>query len=154
MVGSLVGQILAGNARPEVAAEWVPKICSGEGIVGIGLSEPHAGSDAGNPRLRAVRDGDDFVLNGVKSLSLCADAAAAVVFARTSDEGRGRGISAFVVPLDRPGVTKEPYSDMGTRAVRRGAAHFADVRVPAANMLGQEGRVSPRSCRASTSAAR
>jgi cyclohexanecarboxyl-CoA dehydrogenase len=140
VVGSLVGQILAGNARPDVAQEWVPKICSGEEIVGIGLSEPHAGSDAGNPRLRAVRDGGDFVLNGVKSLSLCGDAAAAVVFARTADEGRGRGISAFVVELNQPGVTKEPYSDMGTKAVRRGAAHFADVRVPAGNMLGEQGQ--------------
>jgi len=140
VVGSLVGQILAGNARPEVAEEWVPKICSGEEIVGIGLSEPHAGSDAGNPRLRAVKDGDDFVLTGVKSLSLCGDAAAAVVFARTSEEGRGRGISAFVVPLNQPGVTKEPYTDMGTKAVRRGAAHFAEVRVPAGNMLGHEGQ--------------
>ncbi len=140
VVGSLVGQILAGNARPAVAEQWVPKICSGEEIVGIGLSEPHAGSDAGNPRLRAVRDGDDFVLDGVKSLSLCGDAAAAVVFARTSDEGRGRGISAFVVELDQAGVTKEPYSDMGTKAVRRGAAHFDSVRVPVENMLGQEGQ--------------
>src|SRR6476659_6832623 len=49
VVGSLVGQILAQNARPEVAAHWVPQITSGKGIVGIGLSEPHAGSDAGNP---------------------------------------------------------------------------------------------------------
>jgi cyclohexanecarboxyl-CoA dehydrogenase len=140
VVGSLVGQILAGNASREIAEQWVPKICSGEEIVGIGLSEPHAGSDAGNPRLRAERNGGDFVLNGVKSLSLCGDAAAAVVFARTADEGRGRGISAFVVELNQPGVTKEAYSDMGTRAVRRGAAHFDDVRVPAANMLGQEGQ--------------
>lgn len=57
VVGSLVGQILAQNARPEVAAHWVPQITSGEGIVGIGLSEPHAGSDAGNPRLRAEQVG-------------------------------------------------------------------------------------------------
>ena len=83
VVGSLVGQILAGNAAPDVAEQWVPKICSGEEIVGIGLTEPHAGSDAGNPRLRAERDGGDWVLNGVKSLSLFGDAAAAVVFART-----------------------------------------------------------------------
>jgi cyclohexanecarboxyl-CoA dehydrogenase len=59
VVGSLVGQILAQNARPEVAAHWVPQITSGEGVVGIGLSEPHAGSDAGNPRLRAERDGSE-----------------------------------------------------------------------------------------------
>src|SRR5436309_12579053 len=69
VVGSLVGQIIAASATPEVAKEWVPRICGGEEIVGIGLTEPHAGSDAGMPRLTAVRDGDDWVLNGVKSLS-------------------------------------------------------------------------------------
>ena len=110
VVGSLVGQILAANGRPEVASTWVPKICSGEEIVGIGLTEPHAGSDAGMPRLRAVKDGDGWVLNGVKSLSFGRDAAAVVVFARTSEEEvRGKGISAFLVPLDLPGVTREAY---------------------------------------------
>jgi cyclohexanecarboxyl-CoA dehydrogenase len=141
VVGSLVGQILAGNARPEVAQQWVPKICSGEEIVGIGLTEPHAGSDAGMPRLTARRDGDDWVLNGVKSLSFGNDAAAVVVFARTGpSEKRGKDISAFLVPLDLPGVTREPYSDMGTAAVGRGAAHFDGVRIPADHLLGAEGR--------------
>jgi cyclohexanecarboxyl-CoA dehydrogenase len=141
VVGSLVGQILAGNARPEVAAQWVPKICSGEEIVGIGLTEPHAGSDAGMPRLTAARDGGDWVLNGVKSLSFGSDAAAVVVFARTGpSDARGKDISAFLVPLDLPGVTREPYSDMGTTAVGRGAAHFAGVRIPADHLLGEEGR--------------
>jgi cyclohexanecarboxyl-CoA dehydrogenase len=141
VVGSLVGQILAGNARPEVARQWVPRICSGEEIVGIGLTEPHAGSDAGMPRLTAVRDGGDWVLNGVKSLSFGNDAAAVVVFARTGpSEQRGKDISAFLVPLDLPGVTREPYSDMGTTAVGRGAAHFDGVRIPADHLLGEEGR--------------
>ena len=57
----------------------MPKICSGAEIVGIGLTEPHAGSDAGMPQLQAVRDGDDWVLNGSKSLSFGRDAAAVVV---------------------------------------------------------------------------
>jgi cyclohexanecarboxyl-CoA dehydrogenase len=141
VVGSLVGQILAGNARPEVAQQWVPRICSGEEIVGIGLTEPHAGSDAGMPRLTAVRDGGDWVLNGVKSLSFGNDAAAVVVFARTGpSEARGKDISAFLVPLGLPGVTREPYSDMGTTAVGRGAAHFDGVRIPADHLLGEEGR--------------
>ena len=141
VVGSLVGQILAGNARPEVAQQWVPKICSGEEIVGIGLTEPHAGSDAGMPRLTARRDGDDWVLDGVKSLSFGNDAAAVVVFARTGpSQTRGKDISAFLVPLHLPGVTREPYSDMGTTAVGRGAAHFDGVRIPADHLLGEEGR--------------
>ena len=70
---------LAGR-NPALAKEWVPKICSGEEIVGIGLTEPHAGSDAGMPRLTADRDGDSYVLDGVKSLSFANDAAAVVVF--------------------------------------------------------------------------
>ena len=141
VVGSLVGQILAGNATPAVAKEWVPKICSGEEIVGIGLTEPHAGSDAGMPRLTAERDGADYVLNGVKSLSFARDAAAVVVFARTGpSEQRGKDISAFLVPLHLPGVSREPYSDMGTTAVGRGAAHLDGVRIPADHLLGEEGR--------------
>jgi cyclohexanecarboxyl-CoA dehydrogenase len=140
VVGSLVGQILAGNAVPDVAGRWVPKICSGEEIVGIGLTEPHAGSDAGMPRLTAVRDGADWVLDGVKSLSFAQDAAAVVVFARTGpSQARGKDISAFVVPLDLPGVTRELYSDMGTTAVGRGAAHLDGVRIPADSLLGEEG---------------
>jgi cyclohexanecarboxyl-CoA dehydrogenase len=141
VVGSLVGQILAANAPPEVARQWVPRICSGEEIVGIGLTEPHAGSDAGMPRLTAVLDGGDWVLTGVKSLSFGRDAAAVVVFARTGpSEKRGKDISAFLVPLDLPGVTREPYSDMGTTAVGRGAAHLDGVRIPADHLLGEEGR--------------
>jgi cyclohexanecarboxyl-CoA dehydrogenase len=141
VVGSLVGQILAGNAVPELAREWVPRICSGEEIVGIGLTEPHAGSDAGTPRLTARRDGGDWVLDGVKSLSFGRDAAAVVVFAKTgSSARRGRDISAFLVPLDLPGVTRESYPDMGTAAVGRGAAHLDGVRIPADHLLGEEGR--------------
>lgn len=140
VVGALTGQILAANASPEIAGHWVPQICSGEAIVGIGLTEPHAGSDAGVPRLTATRDGTGWVLDGVKSLSFAADAAAAVVFARTGGStDRGRGISAFLVPLERPGVTIERYPDMGTRAVGRGAVHLEGVRVPADHLLGQEG---------------
>src|SRR6478752_9650083 len=144
VVGSLVGQILERNARPEVAAHWVPQITSGRGIVGIGLSEPHAGSDAGNPRLRAERDGPGkgagWVLTGAKSLSLMGMANGAVVFARTSYEVSGPGTTAFVVDLQQDGVTREPYSDMGTKAVARGAAHFDHVRVPAENVLGEVGK--------------
>lgn len=140
VVGSLVGQILAGSARPEVARQWVPKITSGEEIVGIGLSEPGAGSDAGNPSLRARRDGEDWVLNGTKSMSFATQAAATVVFARTDDtKGRGRGISAFLVDVSGDGIEVEAVEDMGTRAVTRGLVHFTDARIPAEHLVGDEG---------------
>ncbi|WP_370591439.1 acyl-CoA dehydrogenase family protein [Saccharopolyspora montiporae] len=140
VVGSLVGQILATEAPADLAARWVPGICAGEHVVGIGLTEPHAGSDAGMPRLTARREQDHYVLDGVKSLSFCGSASAAVVFARTGDDQRrAKGISAFLVPLDLPGVTRESYADMGTRAVERGAVHLDGVRVPAGNLIGAEG---------------
>ena len=141
IVGSLVGQILSGYARPEVTAEWVPKICSGEEIVGIGLSEPQAGSDAGMPRLQARHEGNGYVLNGQKSLSFCDQAGAAVVFTRTSaEEVRARDISAFLVPLDASGVRHERFEDMGTVAVGRGVVHFEDVCIPENHLLGEEGK--------------
>ncbi|MDL5158657.1 acyl-CoA dehydrogenase family protein [Actinomycetospora termitidis] len=138
VVGSLVGQILVGCA-PELAAEWVPRITSGDQVVGIGLTEPHGGSDAGVPRMTAARDGAGWRLHGTKSLSFAADAAAVVVFARTEEAGRGRGISAFLVPLDAEGVTREAFPDIGTAAVGRGAVHFDGVHVPAENLIGAEG---------------
>ncbi len=139
VVGSLVGQILTGHA-PELAREWVPRITAGEEIVGIGLTEPHGGSDAGVPRMTAVPDAGWWRLDGLKSLSFAADAAAVVVFARTDpSSGRGKGISAFLVPLDADGVTREDYPDIGTTAVGRGAVHLDGVRIPGANLIGAEG---------------
>ena len=140
VVGSLVGQILASNATSDIAGKYVPRITSGEAIVGIGLSEPQAGSDAGNPGMTARKDGESWVIDGVKSMSFATQAEATVIFARTDpDAGRGRGISAFVLDLDSPGVRIEPVEDTGTRAVERGLIHCEGVRVPADHLLGAEG---------------
>ena len=139
VVGSLVSQIIAGNARPSIAAEWVPRICNGEQIVGLGLSEPDAGSDAGMPAMRARRERGGYVLNGQKSMSFCMQASAAVIFARTGPATRGHGISAFLVPLEAPEVGRERFADMGATAVGRGAAHFDSVWVPEDHLLGDEG---------------
>lgn len=141
VVGSLVGQILARSATPAVASKWVPKIASGEEIVAIGLSEPGAGSDAGNPSLTARRDRGGWVLNGTKSMSFAKQCAATVVFAKT-EEGtkRGRGISAFLVELGGDGMEVEGVDDMGTRAVTRGFVHFTEAWIPEANLVGEEGQ--------------
>ena len=140
VVGSLVAQLLATSAPAALAQRWVPAICSGEAIVGIGLSEPHAGSDAGMPRSCARREGGHYVLSGQKSLSFANQAAAAIVFARTSaGEARGKSITAFLVPLDAPGVRREAFDDLGTRAVGRGAIHLDKVRIPDDHRIGDEG---------------
>jgi cyclohexanecarboxyl-CoA dehydrogenase len=140
VVGSLLGQLIARNAAPEVAAHYCGLITSGEGTVAIGLSEPGAGSDAGNPSVTARRDGDDWIVNGTKSMSFAMTADATVIFARTDPEaGRGKGISAFLIDLDSPGVTRTGITDMGQAAVARGLVDFTDVRVPADHQLGDEG---------------
>lgn len=139
---SLCGQIIARHARPEIASEWLPAIIGGKALVAIALTEPGAGSDAARLKLRATRDGADFILTGEKtSISLATQADVAVVFARTGQESDGaRGISAFLVPMDAPGVTRGASDDMGTRPVGRGSLFFDAVRVPGAMMLGEEGQ--------------
>lgn len=139
VIGSLVGQVLARCARPAVARRWVPRITSGRALVGIGLSEPGNGSDAGSPTMTARAADGGWVLEGTKSMSFAMHAEAAVVFARTADEGRGHGITAFLVELDRDGVDRAPFPDMGTRAVGRGAVTLRGTWIPEENRLGALG---------------
>lgn len=139
---SLCGQIVARYASPEVAAEWLPAVIGGKKLIAIALTEPGAGSDAARLKLRAVRDGGDYLLTGEKtSISMATQADVAVVFARTGQESDGaRGISAFLVPMDLPGISRTAFDDIGTRPVGRGSIFFDGVRVPASMMLGDEGQ--------------
>ena len=142
LLASLNGQIIAQHARPELAREWLSGITSGKKICCIALTEPHGGSDAANLKLKATRDGDRFVLNGEKtSISMADQADVAVVFARTgTQEQRASGISAFLVPMDLPGITTSRFEDSGQRAIGRGSIFFDNVAVPADHMLGAEGQ--------------
>jgi len=142
LLTSLCGQIVAGHARPDIAKEWLGQVIAGHKTIAIALTEPSAGSDAARLKLKATRDGKDFVLNGEKtSISMATQSDVAVVFARTGAEtDRARGISAFLVPMDLPGITRTAFDDIGTRPVGRGSIFFDDVRVPADMMLGNEGQ--------------
>ncbi len=139
---SVLGRILVDSASPEVAREWVPKIVSGTAIVGLGLTEPSAGSDAGNLRLRAVRKGDHYVLSGEKtSISMADQADAFIVFARTgSQEERARGVTAFFVPATAKGLSRTRFNDIGSKIVGRGSLFFDAVEVPLSHRIGDEGQ--------------
>ncbi|SME90938.1 cyclohexanecarboxyl-CoA dehydrogenase [Tistlia consotensis] len=141
LLASLNGQIVAEHAVPEVAAEWVPRICAGEAMVALALTEPRGGSDAGNLQLSMRRDGNDWILDGEKTSISCAEQAdAAVVFARSGRPDQGAaGVSAILVPLDRPGIARTRFEDLGQRAVGRGSIFFDAVRVPGRYLLGAEG---------------
>ncbi|MDP7428737.1 MAG: acyl-CoA dehydrogenase family protein [Alphaproteobacteria bacterium] len=141
LIGTLMGTIIAHHARPELAAEVVTGVASGEILVALGLTEPGGGSDAANLRVKARRDGDDYVLDGEKTSCSMADQSQEImVLARTgtADE-KAHGITAFLASLDSPGISTGRFEDMGTRVVGRGSVFFDGVRVPAERRLGQEG---------------
>jgi len=140
LLTSLCGQIVSTYAASAEARDWLTKVVSGEKLIAIALTEPSAGSDAARLKLKAVRDGKDFLLSGEKtSISMATQADVAVVFARTGSEvDRARGISAFLVPLDLPGITRTTFDDIGTLPVGRGSIFFDSVRIPADMMLGDE----------------
>ena len=125
----------------EQKARWLPRLATGELIAAFCLTEPGAGSDAAGIRTTAVRDGDDFVLNGEKLwITNGGIADLFTVFAKTSLEGRGH-ITAFVVTRDLPGVSTGPHEDkMGIRASSTTSVILEDVRVPARNVLGEVGK--------------
>ena len=133
------GLVMAGTA--EQKAEWLPRIASGEIVTSFALTEPDVGSDSGSVKTRAVKDGDVYRLSGTKRYITNADKADLfTVMARTGDEAGGRGVSAFLVPRDLPGVTiGEPEKKMGQKGAKVADVNFDDVPVPAANRLGAEG---------------
>jgi cyclohexanecarboxyl-CoA dehydrogenase len=139
-LAGLAGEILGRSATEEIRTRWLPPTARGEAVVALALTEPGAGSDAANLACRAERQADHYVISGEKSgISLGMVAQAAIVFARTDPAGRARGVSAFLVPLDRPGVSRSPLRDMGTRAIGRAVLAFDHVSVPASHRLGEEG---------------
>src|SRR5436190_801629 len=125
----------------EQKREWLVPLIEEPLLCSFGLTEPDAGSDVARIKTTAVRRGDEYVLNGSKTFITNAGYAAwTVVFAKSDPRGGSRGLSAFVVPMDAPGVTIEKHlAKMGQRATDTSAFALQDVRVPVENRLGEEG---------------
>ncbi|MDR3505879.1 MAG: cyclohexanecarboxyl-CoA dehydrogenase [Acidocella sp.] len=142
LLASLNGQILAEHGQKEVVEPWLTKLVAGEALFAIALTEPRGGSDAANLRLRIERDGDYYVLNGEKtSISAADQADAAVVFGRTGTvESGAHGVTALLVPMDLPGITRNRFDCHGQRAIGRGSIFFENVRVPVDHRLGAENK--------------
>jgi butyryl-CoA dehydrogenase len=120
---------------------WLRRLATGQAIGSFALSEAHAGSDAGNQQTSARLDDQGYVISGRKVWVANAEVAdVAIVFAVTQPGARGRGISAFLVPLDRPGITRVPSPDsLGVRGLGCMDLQFDDVRVDARALLGESG---------------
>jgi len=126
--------LLAGS--PEVVEQWIPLIATGRAAVGFALTEPDAGSDAASLTLRATADGDDYVLNGEKTyISHAPEAEVYSVFARTTEGVGAKGITAFAVARDTPGLTGEHIDLIAPHPI--GRLRFTDVRVPRDRVLGE-----------------
>ena len=132
--------------RTDLMDEVVPSACHGETFISFGLTEPSGGSDAGNIRTRAARDGDDWIINGAKQFitnSGTPFSKYVILFCATScnEDGRRPPVSAFLVPLNATGVTVgEPYAKTGWHSSDTHPLFFDDVRVPNSALLGIEGR--------------
>jgi len=121
---------------------WLPGIASGETIVAIAMTEPGAGSDLAGIRTSAVRDGDDWIVNGAKTfISSGINSDLVIVVTRTDPEAGHKGFTLLVVERDMPGFTRGRKLDkMGLHAQDTSELNFENVRVPSKNVLGEQGR--------------
>src|SRR3954452_8126808 len=126
----------------EQKQQWVVPAIKGEAILCLGITEPDAGSDVKGIKTRAVRDGDEFVINGSKTYITNGHRSHLIVLVTKTDPDAGYdGFSLFLVPMDTPGVIREKkLQKLGMHASDTALLAFQDVRVPASAMLGQEGK--------------
>jgi acyl-CoA dehydrogenase len=125
----------------EQKQKYVPKLASGEFLGAFCLTEPSAGSDAASLKSRAVRDGDHYIINGSKVfITNGGEADIYIVFAKTNPDLGSKGVSAFIVEKNTPGlIIGKDEKKMGLHGSRTVQLTFEDMRVPAENLLGQEG---------------
>jgi alkylation response protein AidB-like acyl-CoA dehydrogenase len=138
----LVAKSIASWGSEEQKREWLPRLCSGEAVGSFGLTEPGTGSDAANLTTKAVRDGDEYVITGTKMFITNGTWADVVLlFARTGGAPGHKGVSAFLVPADAPGLERRTiHGKLGLRGQATAELVLDGVRVPAAAMIGPEGK--------------
>ncbi|MFC7219350.1 acyl-CoA dehydrogenase family protein [Streptomyces polyrhachis] len=138
----LVAKSIAAWGDEEQKRTWLPRLASGEAVGCFGLTEPGTGSDAANLTTRAVRDGGDWVIDGTKMFITNGTWADVVLlFARTNDTPGHKGVSAFLVPTDTPGLgRREVRGKLGLRGQATAELVLDEVRVPASAMIAPEGK--------------
>ncbi len=126
----------------EQKQEWVVPAIKGEKILCIGITEPDAGSDVAGIKTRAVKDGDEYVINGSKTYITNGHRADVIVLVTKTDPDAGYGgFTLFLVPMDAPGVIREKKLEkLGMHASDTALLAFQDVRVPASAVLGEVGK--------------
>jgi citronellyl-CoA dehydrogenase len=133
---------LAAYGTPEQKEQFLAPAIAGEAVFSIAVSEPEAGSDVASLRTRAIKDGDDYVINGSKMwITNGTQADYLTLLARTSDEGGYRGMSLLIVPTNTPGFrVSKKLEKLGNHSSDTAILSFDDVRVPQTNRIGPEGK--------------
>lgn len=143
-----MGPTLIAYGRPDQQAEYLPNILAGRSSWCIGMSEPNAGSDLASLKTQAVRDGDEWVINGQKIWTSFGEVADyCYLICRTSTDGPPHaGISEIIVPMNTPGIEVRPIEDMTTNR-HFCEVFYTDVRVPVENLVGIEGNAFKQTMR-------
>ena len=137
----IVAPYLVDFGTEEQKQKWLPKMATGEVVVALGMSEPSGGSDVQAMRTQALRDGDDYVINGQKVFITNGHSADLLLLAcKTDPKARAKGVSLILVETDRPGFTRgRKLEKIGCKAQDTSELFFSDVRVPVSNLIGEEG---------------
>ncbi len=138
----IVAQYIFNIANEEQKQYWLPKMATGEVVAAIAMTEPGAGSDLQGMRSTAIKDGDEYILNGSKTfITNGVNADMVVVCAKTDPKAGGKGISLFLVDANLAGFTKGKHLEkIGQHAGDTAELFFEDVRLPASALLGEEGK--------------
>ncbi|MCK4821661.1 acyl-CoA dehydrogenase family protein, partial [bacterium] len=134
------GLLLATHGTEEAKEKWLPGLCQGSKMGCVSVTEPDCGSDFVEIKTKAIRDGDFYLLSGEKSpVSFGTQADFVILFAKTDIEAGAMGVTAFLVPLDLPGITKSSITNMGLIPASSAHLMFDDVRIPIEYQIGKEG---------------
>ncbi len=136
----IVAHYILEYGTEEQKQEWLPKLASGEAVGAIAMTEPGTGSDLQSVKTKAIREGDEYVINGSKTfITNGAQADVVITVAKTNPEEAASGISLIIVPTDTPGFSRGRVLDkIGMKGQDTAELSFSDVRVPVANLLGSE----------------
>ncbi len=137
----IVAPYLVDFGNEEQKRKWLPRMARGEVVVALGMSEPSGGSDVQNIRTQAIRDCDEYVINGQKVFTTNGHTADLVLLAcKTDPKQKAKGVSLILVETDRPGFTRgRKLEKIGCKAQDTSELFFSDLRVPVSNLLGTEG---------------
>ncbi|WP_137892391.1 acyl-CoA dehydrogenase family protein [Ramlibacter sp. 2FC] len=137
----IVAPYIVDFGTEEQKRKWLPKMATGEVVVALGMSEPSGGSDVQNIRTQAIRDGDEYVINGQKVFITNGHSADLLLLAcKTDPKQKAKGVSLILVETKREGFTRgRKLEKIGCKAQDTSELFFADLRVPVSNLLGTEG---------------